>query len=73
MLMGEHFHLLPETPQPNPVAGMKGLPGVFSDRLPDPVPAVAAAPAAPAVAAAPAVRHPVRGAVRGVRLTFPPK
>ena len=30
VLMGNHFHLLIETPQPNLVAGMKWLLGVFS-------------------------------------------
>ena len=30
VLMGNHFHLLLETPQPNLVAGMKWLLGVFS-------------------------------------------
>ena len=29
-VMGNHFHLLLETPQPNLVAGMKWLLGVFS-------------------------------------------
>ena len=30
VLMGNHFHLLLETPQPNLVAGMKWLLGTFS-------------------------------------------
>jgi putative transposase len=30
VLMGNHFHLLLETPEPNMVAGMKWMPGVYS-------------------------------------------
>ena len=32
VLMGNHYHLLLETPQPNLVAGMKWLMGVFCSR-----------------------------------------
>jgi REP element-mobilizing transposase RayT len=32
VLMGHHYHLLLETPEPNLVAGMKGLQGAYTQR-----------------------------------------
>ena len=32
-LMSNHFHLVVETPQPNLVAGMKWLPGIYTRRV----------------------------------------